>query len=119
MERGQQGRRIGGVAWRILLWYNENSKPHMGILIIPVRRRVVFVLEKIKFITDTACDIPLSTALAQGVEWLRVDTHKKNKAMQGLIRRNGFQYRGNVLIDAPERYDRRRVAYEKRLRHPI
>ena len=60
-----------------------------------------------------------SLALAQGVEWLRVDTHKKNKAMQGLIRRNGFQYRGNVLIDAPEQYDRRRVAYEKRLRHPI
>ena len=26
------------------------------------------MLEKIKFITDTACDIPLSTALAQGVE---------------------------------------------------
>ena len=25
-------------------------------------------MEKIKFITDTACDIPLSTALAQGVE---------------------------------------------------
>ena len=48
-----------------------------------------------------------------------MDTHKKNKAMQGLIRRNGFQYRGNVLIDAPEQYDRRRVAYEKRLRHPI
>ena len=25
-------------------------------------------MEKIKFITDTACDIPLSTAFAQGVE---------------------------------------------------
>ena len=25
-------------------------------------------MEKIKFITDTACDIPLSTAMAQGVE---------------------------------------------------
>jgi len=57
-------------------------------------------------------------ALAQGIRWLRVDTHKKNKAMQGLLRRHGFQYRGNVLVDVPEGYDRRRVAYEKRLRHP-
>ena len=56
-------------------------------------------------------------ALSQGLSWLRVDTHKKNKSMQRLIRRNGFQYRGNVLIDAPERYDRRRVAYEKPLGH--
>ncbi len=57
-------------------------------------------------------------ALAQGLEWLRVDTHRKNKAMQSLIRRHGFQYRGNVLVDVPHPYDPRRVAYEKRLRHP-
>ena len=55
-------------------------------------------------------------ALAQGLGWLRVDTHKKNKAMQGLIRRNGFQYRGNVLVDVPPPQDPHRVAYEKRLR---
>ena len=72
-------------------------------------------------------------ALEQGIRWLRVDTHKKNKAMQGLIRRNGFQYRGNVLVDVPPpshviapaaqrpfgsppaTCDPRRVAYEKRL----
>ena len=58
-------------------------------------------------------------ALAQGVQWLRADTHKKNKAMQNLIRRNGFQYRGNVLVDAPPPHDPRRVAYEKRLRQPF
>ncbi len=56
-------------------------------------------------------------ALERGVRWLRVDTHKKNKAMQGLIRRHGFQYRGNVLVDAPEGHDPRRVAYEKRLKY--
>ncbi len=56
-------------------------------------------------------------ALAQGLGWLRVDTHKKNKAMQGLIRRHGFQYRGNVLAEVPPSHDPRRVAYEKRLRH--
>ena len=57
-------------------------------------------------------------ALGHGVSWLRVDTHKKNKAMQGLIRRNSFQYRGNVLVDVPPPYDPRRAAYEKRLIPP-
>ena len=55
-------------------------------------------------------------ARAQGLEWLRVDTHRKNKAMVGLLRKSGFQYRGNVLVDAPPPHDPRRVAYEKRLK---
>ena len=55
-------------------------------------------------------------ALKQNIFWLRVDTHKKNKAMQGLLRRHRFQYRGNVLVAVPEGHDPRRVAYEKRLR---
>ncbi len=55
-------------------------------------------------------------ASSQGIIWLRVDTHRKNKVMQKLIRRHGFQYRGNVLVDAPEGHDPRRVAYEKRLK---
>ena len=55
-------------------------------------------------------------ALEQGFFWLRADTHKKNKAMQGLLRKCGFQYRGNVLVTVPEGHDSRRVAYEKRLR---
>lgn len=54
-------------------------------------------------------------ALSQGLSWLRVDTHKKNKAMLGLLRKSGFQYRGNVLVDVPPPHDARRVAYEKRL----
>ena len=55
-------------------------------------------------------------ALAQGLGWLRADTHKKNKAMQGLLRRNGFQYRGNILVRVNGGHDPRRVAYEKRLK---
>lgn len=55
-------------------------------------------------------------ALERGVGWLRVDTYRKNKAMLGLIRRNGFQYRGNVLVDVPPPHDPRRVAYEKKLK---
>lgn len=41
--------------------------------------------------------------LALGRRWLRVDTHKKNKSMQNLLRRNGFQYRGNVLVHSGRR----------------
>ena len=53
--------------------------------------------------------------MAMGRRWLRADTHKKNKAMQNLLRRNGFQYRGNVLVDAPAGRDPRRLAFELRL----
>ena len=51
-----------------------------------------------------------------GLGWLRVDTHRKNKPMLGLLRKSGFQYRGNVLVDVPPPHDPRRVAYEKRLK---
>lgn len=51
--------------------------------------------------------------LDMGRHVFRVDTHKKNKAMQGLLSRCGFQFRGNVLVDAPEGHDPRRKAYEK------
>lgn len=54
--------------------------------------------------------------LNMGRHVLRVDTHKKNKAMQSLLIRNGFQFRGNVLVDAPEGHDPRRKAFEKILR---
>lgn len=51
-----------------------------------------------------------------GLGWLRIDTHKKNKAMLGLLRKSGFQYRGNVLVGAAPPHDPRRVAYEKKLK---
>ena len=54
--------------------------------------------------------------LALDRQILRVDTHRKNKAMQSLLSRCGFQFRGNVLVDAPEGHDPRRKAYEKILR---
>ena len=55
-------------------------------------------------------------ARAPGLGWLRIDTHKKNKAMLGLLRKCGFQYRGNVLVGARPPHDPRRVAYEKKLK---
>ena len=61
----------------------------------------------------SACE---ELTLSMGRRALRVDTHKKNKAMQELLARCGFQFRGNVLVDAPEGHDPRRKAYEKILR---
>ncbi len=55
-------------------------------------------------------------AKEKGIKRLRGDTHKKNKAMQRLLARNGFRYRGNVLIRAGEGHDPRRMAYEKRIK---
>lgn len=54
--------------------------------------------------------------LSMGRRWLRVDTHKKNRPMQQLLRRNGFQYRGNVLVRVNGGHDPKRVAYEKKLK---
>ncbi len=53
---------------------------------------------------------------SMGLRWLRTDTHKKNKPMRDLLRRNGFQYRGNVLVPASGGHDPRRQAFEKRLK---
>ena len=55
-------------------------------------------------------------ALSLGRRWLRADTHKRNKAMQALLRRCGFRYRGNVLVEVEDGHDPRRMAYEKRLK---
>jgi GNAT superfamily N-acetyltransferase len=52
---------------------------------------------------------------AMGAKALRVDTHKKNKAMQNLLRDNGYRYRGNVLADEPG-HDPARQAFEKILK---
>lgn len=51
----------------------------------------------------------------QGGRAVRVDTHKKNKSMQNLLRNNGFRYRGNVLADEAG-HDPARQAFEKILK---
>ena len=50
-----------------------------------------------------------------GLRCIRVDTHRKNKAMQRLLRESGYRYRGNVLIDDAG-HDPARQAYEKILK---
>ena len=55
-------------------------------------------------------------ARAFGLRCVRTDTHKKNKAMQRLLRENGYRYRGNVLVSAEPGHDPARQAYEKILK---
>ena len=52
-----------------------------------------------------------------GLRCIRVDTHRKNKAMQRLLRDNGFRYRGNVLVSSEPGHDPARQAYEKILKN--
>ena len=55
-------------------------------------------------------------ARAYGLKCIRVDTHRKNKAMQTLLRDRGFRSRGNVLVDSEPGHDPRRQAFEKILK---
>ena len=48
-----------------------------------------------------------------GMRAVRTDTHKKNKAMQLLLRSNGYRFRGNVLVSSEPGHDPARQAFEK------
>ena len=54
-------------------------------------------------------------AEALGASAIRTDTHRKNKAMQQLLRRSGFTYRGNMLCSAEPGHDPARQCFEKML----
>ena len=55
-------------------------------------------------------------ALEAGIRAVRSDTHRKNKAMQTLLRENGYRYRGNVLVTSEPGHDPARQAFEKILK---
>ncbi|MBQ6927630.1 MAG: tRNA (guanosine(37)-N1)-methyltransferase TrmD [Oscillospiraceae bacterium] len=55
-------------------------------------------------------------ARVYGLRCIRVDTHRKNKPMQALLRESGFRYRGNILVDSEPGHDPRRQAFEKVLK---
>lgn len=65
-------------------------------------------------LSDMLIDFADSTAKAKGAECVRTDTHRKNKAMQKLLKRKGYVYRGNVLVDEAD-HDPARQAFEKKL----
>jgi len=56
-------------------------------------------------------------ARAYGLKCIRVDTHRKNKPMQTLLRESGYRYRGNVLVASEPGHDPRRQAFEKILKN--
>ncbi len=75
-------------------------------------------------VAEEFLNLGVSDRMAEGAEevarrlgrrWLRVDTHKKNRAMQALLRRRGFLYRGNVQVRVGEGHDPRRLAFDKEL----
>ena len=51
-----------------------------------------------------------------GIGAVRADTHRHNEAMKKLLRRCGYQYRGNVIYGVGEGHDPRRQAFEKILK---
>lgn len=65
-------------------------------------------------LSDTLIDFADDMARAKGAECVRTDTHRKNKAMQRLLKRKGYVYRGNVLVDEAG-HDPARQAFEKKL----
>ncbi len=60
-------------------------------------------------------DFADETAKAKGAECVRTDTHRKNKAMQKLLKRKGYAYRGNVLVSSEPGHDPTRQAFEKKI----
>jgi len=66
-------------------------------------------------LSDMLIDFADETAKAKDAECVRTDTHRKNKAMQKLLKRKGYVYRGNVLVSSEPGHDPARQAFEKKL----
>ncbi len=66
-------------------------------------------------LSDMLVDFADETAKAKDAECVRTDTHRKNKAMQKLLKRKGYVYRGNVLVSSEPGHDPARQAFEKRI----
>ena len=66
-------------------------------------------------LSDMLIDFADETAKAKDAECVRTDTHRKNKAMQKLLKRKGYAYRGNVLVSSEPGHDPARQAFEKKI----
>lgn len=66
-------------------------------------------------LSDMLVDFADETAKAKDAECVRTDTHRKNKAMQKLLKRKGYAYRGNVLVSSEPGHDPTRQAFEKKI----
>lgn len=59
----------------------------------------------------------ITLTLAQNVNNIRIDTHRVNKAMQHLVGKYAFEYRG--IINVADEVDSERLAYELNLKNNI
>lgn len=66
-------------------------------------------------LSNMLVDFADETAKAKDAECVRTDTHRKNKAMQKLLKRKGYAYRGNVLVSSEPGHDPARQAFEKKI----
>lgn len=66
-------------------------------------------------ISDMMLGFAEETAKSKGAECVRTDTHRKNKAMQKLLKRKGYAYRGNMLVSSEPGHDQARQAFEKKI----
>ena len=66
-------------------------------------------------LSDKIYEFAEEIAKSKGIYEMRADTHRKNKAMQALLKRNGYIYRGNVQVSSEPGHDPARQAFEKML----
>ena len=62
--------------------------------------------------SDRMLGFAADIARGKQAEAIRIDTHRKNKAMLQLLKRNGYAYRGNVLVTSEPGHDPKRQALE-------
>lgn len=67
-------------------------------------------------ITSFLCRCIDEQCAEAGLRCIRMDTHRKNKAMQHMLTEHGYRYRGNILVDSEPGHDPARQAFEKILK---
>lgn len=70
-------------------------------------------------ITDFLCRSIDEQCADSGFRCIRIDTHRKNKAMQHMLTDHGYRYRGNILIDSEPGHDPARQCFEKILKNRV
>ncbi|AUD64783.1 hypothetical protein BK011_03475 [Tenericutes bacterium MZ-XQ] len=57
--------------------------------------------------------------LSQGLDYIRIDTHEDNKYAQRLFTNLGYKLRGFILLDENHPGERKRLAFDIKLKQPV